>query len=48
LSFCDALISLPYTEERNQWQGGSYYTYKAGAEEKKKYKNKHQPLQQQI
>jgi len=35
LSFSDALISLPYTEERNQWQGGSYYSYKAGAEEKK-------------
>jgi len=34
LSFSDALISWPYTEERNRWQGDSYYAYKGGAEEK--------------
>lgn len=33
LSFSNALISLPYTEEINQWQGGCYI-YKAGEEKK--------------
>jgi len=31
------LISLPYTEERNQWQGGSYI-YNAGEEKNKSNK----------